>query len=1566
VVVMALLGALMLLGFLFYTTAAQEQVSAEYFSDAAKKQTADIDPDVLFDYVLRQVIIGPSQQEYGSALYGGRHSMLPTMLGRDFHPGSGMGINLSWNGGTGRPEVNTGFHGSSSSHLLYPNASVGAAQENLSLPGSTTPLNNYPDPDVDHTSPDINSMFLGYYGQVPNGGGTLTRIAIPSFERPWLLRGATAGPNTWYSDAATARLTLRPHKEHRAVASNGTVTATRRFVSDIYPEGGMNPFPFGTPLYGVWTGNGETYALDADPSDSGQNDSIWIDFNFPMMTSPDGLTTFIPMGTVKIVDGDSLLNLNVHGNAAGNTALRTSGGVAVNPYGNGEFVSRSNDGLRRSEINPQWGLQANPVGGADLQQHEFYYGHQPGNAIELANMEWWWLLTGRPEFVAPGGSSNITDLALGRWGEPSFMRDAWINRLATDYPKFPAPGVTFPNPGSAFDPYNSSHQAADDNRNWPEGGNYFDTPTDTAARVFPAYMGLPGNAHPLDYRGSGRQLLSGTFGKQREIATSGRYPFPRYRNYFMNPGSPYFTANSAQSSGLLPNYSTGYLIDDPSETIIDPTLSLRQDSDSIFPASENGPLQMSAADQTLAGVTNNRVLKLAPFNFVSASSAVDIRKQFTTTSWDLKSFSHPAYAVGGTDVRRGWEFNANIYTAGGSGSEFPPTFQPGSWDAGANGQFREPFRQELRELLTIKLGDQTLVKPQRRFSINGVLDYGDDGRLRFRPLTPHPTGLSNLPVRANAGSSLPARPENIKLPNKYDTSNATTTDLFRQEFVARRDRQLMCRDIFVMLYTFGGGHDGINYTGDNSGEGIYSEAQLKEMAQFAVNWVDALDPDDVVTKFEYDVNLGNGWNLDDDPYTDDVDSSSVPIADRRVVYGVEAQRLAFSEVMSVLTRRVEVAGAGMNHDATEYDDSKPRDFTYFELQNVSPTAVDFTNAGWQVVVTANDILKFEGRKLTFQSGGVSAPSPVDEVQSVYTVGTAGDADNVDIMTGNIRPSYMMINPKHGDADDPMVMTRIAPRGTLSLDLMTSPTSSFRVNKLRTPGDYRDGNRITGDTMSPAGREFLGWLGSITDDDKQGINPGDITLTFRLMRRANLTRSMPVDYDSSPAQHDQQDADNPWVIVDEITCPLQVFTLASGDSGSPTIGTKLQSLFSKERQQPLDGRVAGAANHPTTAATFQFNSLGQGNTATTSTFGAFPAAYTLWHPHFNRDFASIAELFSIPTFAPGELTEKLGELPGSGSIPRLVGGNTAGAKFLRPLNGANSPTITNASLDNRWYRILELLEVPERTPRHPDATPPNVSPYNQPWFVVDAGRIGTGGNRGFFRTPGKINLNTLRYPSVLGAMIDDRDVLTLNTTGSAPFLNDQSGDGGRDWWVQFLRARDGVDPVSGYILPGLPTSKPFRSLFNNFYSNADRSDVLENTILRSLPADGSVYNGRRLFELGNNAEHNNGTIDYTVRNRLLGKVANHSTTRSNVFFVFVQIDYFEAKEVMDGGNPVVRVGGKLATSPNYRGFFVVDRSKALELVNTSHLPKADAGGNFVFSFDQSFDFRQLILHRQQIK
>ena len=98
----------------------------------------------------------------------------------------------------------------------------------------------------------------------------------------------------------------------------------------------------------------------------------------------------------------------------------------------------------------------------------------------------------------------------------------------------------------------------------------------------------------------------------------------------------------------------------------------------------------------------------------------------------------------------------------------------------------------------------------------------------------------------------------------------------------------MARDIYVMLYTFCGGNDTVDYTTTTT---PYTAQLTREMAQFAVNLVDSLDTDNVITIFEYDTNLANGWGMGDNAYLSNDDPQ---VGERAVVFGIERQELTFS------------------------------------------------------------------------------------------------------------------------------------------------------------------------------------------------------------------------------------------------------------------------------------------------------------------------------------------------------------------------------------------------------------------------------------------------------------------------------------------------------------------------------------------------------------------------------------------------------------------------------------------------------------------------------------------------
>ncbi len=1715
VIVLALLGALTLMGVLIYSISASEEVSAEYFAESAKVTDPGLDPNSFFNFTIRQILIGPDVNERQSALWGGRLSMVPNLFGRDFAPYSGEGTNLAFVGGLAVVDRNfDGVNdGAPASELLKINIS-GAAQP-LGANGNPININDlnndgtandaYPEPDAGYTSWDINSPFLSHDALVPNGVNDPVRVVVPSFHRPQTLRGVVA-PNLWYSDPTTKALVLHPHIEHLALPSDwspGTdpVPTTRRFVSATYPEAGMSNFPFpgdpgadlqpgvasvdddgvngiddagelgfpgsddGPPVgaEGVWTGTDNATAVTnaaninygADPDGDGVNDAFWMDFGFPIMEIPGSGSKFVAMGTVKIEDLDDKFNVNAHGNAEGDLTFDVSAGQFG---GVGEFISKSNQGSGPHAVNPEWTRNGRPAPvdytgpdlNAALEQHRLEFrdsasrgapannptGNHEANDFELANMEWLRILQGGATIIDPGAgvalsASDITQFVRGRWeGNEGRLVPMIISRNPANAPFAGFSGTDDNHNGTSIPPGTLG-------RDFDEGGSWLYQGTSGS---YPAFL------YPFDFLGSGRTSISLTvdgtsFGKKRDLATFvdeptiGNHAWAVHRNYKAHPNVGLFSAGMPIFNAMMPAAVAHQLVDDPAETHLEPALAALQKEDSIYGAGENQGLLPDTVFKNKLN-TPGSLAKVASYNFVDNSRAQEIRKRFTSTSFDLKAFGKTFFGsyTGADDIFRKWEFT-DVSGVGNGPFVFPPSF-PG---AGAQQTVfpnapsaLQPFRQELFELLRSPNIDGSGSKPiQRLLSVNGVLDRNPStGRLRFRPLTPHPTGLGNAPVAYQ--------------PAIATAEQLTAGNLAQQEWLARYDRQRMARDIYVLLYTLGGGSDAVNYTGDNSGRALHTNEQLQEMAQFAVNVVDALDPDNVITQFVYDRNLGDGWDIDDYRY-DDPDPMAADL-DRGVVYGVERQMLALNEAMILLGKRVvDSSMMPFNHPATEYDDTKHRSFVHLELENVSPFPVDFINDNWQILIKPADAASqpFVGeRRLTLRSGIGNIAAGTN---SRFTIGAVGDAENVDGM-GNPRPSYFMVAP---DAN-PLNLQRISPRGLFNLDLMVAPTNSrYRVTQSADPTAKGDGPVVNNtNPLSPAGIELLD-LKNLTDpypNQFDTLSEGTVNIEIQLRRRANLSRAEPSVYNAGDmgAAHLAETKDNPWIVVDEMTVPLEIFELTDTDAQAQ-IEPKLSAVRSKERLQPLYGGVVGV-DEPVDGGqttyltpTFKGNSFGEVNDAATDI--TLPADgvkdYTLWQPHFDRDFASVGELFnvplwgsfgdntqtndgqqevdkptinttaavtSLPSLLEGLLTRRLGSKYGETSqapiavslvgddwsaaatAGRKPGVGTAGYRILHP-EGADSaqPNPATDLTENRWHRALAFLEVPSRLERHLDNPP----------YMIDAGKIDVSAPLGdeplgIYRTAGKMNLNTLRYPENLAGLLDDKDVFGLDLTsvaGTKKYLPDRSGEVARDWWIQFVGARNGIDPITNLLLPGVPSSPPnvaptgshpFRGLGFSQYGDvhvATHNGTLENTVLRSLFPDATALSPapdqrRRLFELGTNPEHNNSGVDYAMKHRLLSKLMNNTTTRSNTFVIFIEVAFFEAKEVLDGatGKPVVRVGGRIPSTPtfktSYRGFFVVDRSKAMELLTPADLPNASATP-FISSFNQNFNYRSLVLFQRTI-
>ncbi|MES2790278.1 MAG: hypothetical protein V4719_11765 [Planctomycetota bacterium] len=1593
-VVIGLLGMLLLVGIAFYSFAGQEQVSSQNYADAAKVDNSGLSPDVLWSFALEQLIVGSdAPNRTHSALWGRRHALLSGILGRnlsntnfegfDLTPFNGKGINLQYTA-TGDPFVDQNFDGTDDANATLLNINFSAAANGGSV--GTFPSNA--EPDVDYTAPDINSLALSFVGRGVDRNGVDVNVIIPSFHRPQLLRsGGTPIPN-WQSDIGTPQRVLRPHPEHLCAGST-----KKRFVPSIPNALGqpVAPFPFGSSTslkQGVWDLAGapagaQTYQWDVDNDGDSIKEGIWLDLDFPAQTLSDG-RMYVPLFSFTVVDADGLINLNIAGNQSGllNTGL---------PLANGRQISRSNQGLSRSEISPEWAMLADPASDpAPTTQANLFWNTAAGSIsrMEMANIETLFLNIGRPEFQSlisgsgtytiPGGGSTTYEPATyypGRYGELELMARNNYNMSTGKGMAGYGDGAPsdrdfslIPQPGRSNQLFGGS---GDDDSDSQTGYSRFDNPappnnylyTGTAFLRQQSNTAIPPYVHPLDFWGNGNNLQAGVTGLRAQLYNSGLtvpMQWPYYSSGYSSPGnevpgSGFVNYLNAGSGNLLASAHV-YDIDEPDEIITEWELASTNPTmlqDDVFGPDNLFELQATDVDITNATL-QARVRDLAPYNFKLAQQAQAIRKQYTVLSHDRSNFGLSPF------VRRTWEFNGD---SNGNGSpDFPPSF-PLLMAA-------DPIRGALRQLLFVDQGQLSASSTltQLRLNLNRLLTSYDTtngpvvagvpvGVPVYRELTSHPASnatLANTPIVSSSWN--PDAPSG--LPTAAD-----------QEWWARLDRQHMARDIYVLLYLFGGGQDGTSYVVPNTGN-LYSPEQMREMAQFAVNVVDALDRDDVITKFEYDKNLADGWNVTDNAY----DTTDVGIPDHGVVYGVEAQKLTLSEVLGFVSKQVkDTSGNGIDHPSTQIkDDAGDRYFTYMELRNASPFNVDLLNGAWQIAVQAGDgpdgipnsgdetdIVQLTPYRASKSASSIITPG------ATFTIGTRGGpaATDPNDATKNL-PSIFRVEYTTGSVtpDFSTEATVIAPQTSTSLDLDLIPTTAGAPN-IATQFRISDGTSIlgSGTDVTASGNFLYGPNGVATGNVVNIATP----LNFVLRRRANLNRQMPIVYDTATAAtHVPQSQDNPWVEVDRITLTWKQFQLQQDMSADDmqrattiqgVIGT--QSLTSMERAQPFSKNFQ-EVTHPVVGMSpttpdipFQSHTVGGYNSNSPGFTSLAPAdkVFNQAQLHFDRDFASPIDLLSVPLYGPDEVTRRVGQSAkfdraSTTPIP-LASDKTsylAQERFLRPMHIENLnarmlgvpltyPTplaaataisaATDAPIkDNRWFRILEFLDVPTQSEQGM-----RVYPYA-------------------LRSSGAINLNTVRTRGVLAGLIDDPDNpdnpaapnppyeghLNPQFTSESAMLVDTYEPGVRNWWLEFLESRDGIDPLTDLILPGTPTGRPFRSL-----TFAERNSTsVDDTVLRSLPLDlksaaslANFTDRRSLFEARTNNDRpsigGGDFVDPLTRHRLLRKVANNSTTRSNVFVVWITTRFFEAVQIP--GTSEIQIGDVLKGTEDHRGFFVIDRS-----------------------------------------
>jgi hypothetical protein len=370
-VVLSLLTLFALVGITFVLYADAEATAARVARESQTIQVADVDPEDALSYFLGQLIYDVPDSTSGAASGLRGHSLARTMYGFNYvfppPPAGTPALNVIPFNGIGR------LHNATASLVSYPqpNPTVVTPLRNVAnsyaaLNPAAPPLDDYVmvnytwfsgdnfirDPErygvrtaaqltansqtnsyvggnVPYTYPDLNNFYLA----AMRADGT---VLTPSFHRPWLFQVATLSPATpwyyafndmtnpnWYNQVGKY-LTLRPRPaEHPSF-----------------------------PLPGDATGDVKNL-----PGAPGGNDSIWVDLGAPVMTAPDG-TLYKMMFAPLILDLDGRVNLNTASNILAYGAVNSA--VPSLPHS-------SNQGWGPWEVNLAKILYANNATGAATQ-----------------------------------------------------------------------------------------------------------------------------------------------------------------------------------------------------------------------------------------------------------------------------------------------------------------------------------------------------------------------------------------------------------------------------------------------------------------------------------------------------------------------------------------------------------------------------------------------------------------------------------------------------------------------------------------------------------------------------------------------------------------------------------------------------------------------------------------------------------------------------------------------------------------------------------------------------------------------------------------------------------------------------------------------------------------------------------------------------------------------------------------------------------------------------------------------------------------------------------------------
>ncbi len=271
------------------------------------------------------------------------------------------------------------------------------------------------------------------------------------------------------------------------------------------------------------------------------------------------------------------------------------------------------------------------------------------------------------------------------------------------------------------------------------------------------------------------------------------------------------------------------------------------------------------------------------------------------------------------------------------------------------------------------------------------------------------------------------------------------------------------------------------------------------------------------------------------------------------------------------------------------------------------------------------------------------------------------------------------------------------------------------------------------------------------------------------------------------------------------------------------------------------------------------------TTTPASLPSYKSAAPYYFP--NRPFNSVMELMLVPQVSAFHLTSSDNAINkpssadlSSGSLPN----------YLHPTGSDGNIDFLSES----GSKIFDYVRV---------QTPFVVTPMNVNTYSFGSGAsTATSNYRWSFREPGKININSISHPAVWAAL------LGLDSEDKANSIAGLAADMYNNYWGKAFTENPGARP------------RTFGSSAANYIAANYQIFQMNNNAKQCQSAANSVY----------------------FQTQLMQRLSNLTTTRSNVFAVWVTVGFFEYQ----GGSIGKEYGLDNGSRQRYRAFYIIDRTR----------------------------------------